>query len=64
MTLRAENNSLNDEEPTGTWSVWQRDEAGSPVLIEGELPEEIARDMVADYRAEGIDAWAEDSATR
>ncbi|MBX3436659.1 MAG: hypothetical protein KF861_04150 [Planctomycetaceae bacterium] len=43
-----------DDPPlTGTWSVYRQHADGTRELIEADLPEEIARDMVADYEAEG-----------
>jgi hypothetical protein len=53
-------NERCDDEPIGTWSVWRRNRAGQPVLIEGSLTEEIARDIVADYWTEGVEVWAEE----
>ncbi|MCA9073812.1 MAG: hypothetical protein KDA93_02175 [Planctomycetaceae bacterium] len=43
----------SDPEMTGNWSVYRTTEDGNRVLVEGDLPEEIARQMVADYAAEG-----------
>ena len=47
------------DELTGTWLVWGHDESGLRVLIETDLPEEVARQMVADYAAECETVWME-----
>ena len=50
--------SKDDSEfPPGEWSEWRRREDGTPEMIKGDLPEEIARRMVADYTAEGETVW-------
>ena len=46
------------EELLGNCSVWRRVN-GQPQMIEGDLPEEIALQMVADYEAEGETVWME-----
>lgn len=46
----------------GHWSVWRQGAHSSPEMIEGDLPEEIARQMVADYAAEGETVWMERTA--
>lgn len=43
----------------GEWSVWRDGNNGTPEMIESDLPEEIARDMVADHAAEGETVWME-----
>ncbi len=43
----------------GQWSVWKTAGRFSPEMIEGDLPVEIARQMVADYAAEGETVWME-----
>ncbi len=43
----------------GDWSVWRNRADTDPEMIEGDLPEEIARQMVADYAAEGETVWME-----
>ncbi|MCA9073572.1 MAG: hypothetical protein KDA93_00965 [Planctomycetaceae bacterium] len=47
--------SMGSDTPelTGNWSVYRTTANGERVLIEGDLPKEIARQMVADYAAEG-----------
>jgi hypothetical protein len=47
---------------TGEWAVWTRIADGQPEMIEGDLPEEIACQMVADYAAEGETVWMERTA--
>lgn len=47
---------------SGEWSVCRRLEDGTPEMIEGDLPKEIARQMVADYAAEGETVWMERTA--
>lgn len=44
------------------WSVWRHRPDGTPEMIEGDLPEEIARQMVADYAAEGETVWMQRTA--
>ena len=51
------------EEPTGTWLVWGHDRSGQRVLVESDLPEEVARQMIADYAVEGVTVWMEQTAT-
>ena len=46
----------------GEWSVWRDGNNGTPEIIEGDLPAEIARQMVADYAAEGETVWMERTA--
>ena len=48
-----------EDVPHGTVSVWRHGANGTPEMIEGDLPEEIARQMVADYAAEGETVWME-----
>lgn len=48
-----------NDEPIGCWSVWRHGANSAPEMIEGDLPEEIARQMVADYAAEGETVWME-----
>ena len=48
---------LDTSEPVGEWSVWQHAADGTPDIIEGDLPEEVARQMVANYAAEGETVW-------
>lgn len=48
---------IRSDELTGEWSVWRRAADGTPEMIKGDLPEEIARRMVADYTAEGETVW-------
>ena len=38
---------------TGNWSVYREHPDGTRELIEADLPEEISRQMLADYEAEG-----------
>ena len=46
----------------GEWSVCRRGDAGHKETIETDLPEEVARQMVADYAAEGETVWMERTA--
>lgn len=47
---------------SGAWAVFKHTPSGETEIIEGELPEEIARQMVADYAAEGETVWMERTA--
>jgi len=54
--------AISPDNLTGEWSIWQRTSNGTSTKIEGDLPEEIARQMVADYAAEGETVWMERTA--
>ena len=43
--------------------VWGHDRSGQRVLVESDLPEEVARQMIADYAVEGVTVWMEQTAT-
>ena len=49
--------ALKSGDLTGAWSVWWTAADGTPEMIEGDLPEEVARQMVANYAAEGETVW-------
>ena len=61
---RQQENPCDDpnESPSGEWCVVKRCEGGIREMIEGDLPEEIARQMVADYAAEGETVWMQRTA--
>ena len=46
----------------GPDQVVTRLEGGTGEVLEGDLPEEIARQLVADYAAEGETSWMERTA--
>ena len=46
--LRVALNSPSACGSAGLWSVWKRDQTGVPVLVEGDLSEEVAWQGVAD----------------